>query len=143
MQINYKQCTQNDIKKIYELSKNLILTYEDIDHIDLEKVLNWVHKKIELQISEYTQIYDQNHHVGYIHIINDQEIEIDDFYIFDNYQNQGIGTTILNQIITQSNKSIFLYVFINNGKAVSLYKRVGFEIVENIHNSRYIMKIMK
>ena len=35
---------------------------------------------------------------------------------------------------------VMLYVFIENKRAVSLYQKLGFEIVETIHDSRYIMK---
>ena len=38
------------------------------------------------------------------------------------------------------NEPVTLYVFIKNEKAVSLYERLGFVIVETIKDSRYIMK---
>lgn len=143
MKIEYKPCTKQDIKKLYELSKKLIDTYENIQDINYTVVMNWIQNKLNHEISNYYQIYYNHQHVGYIHIINEDEIEIDDFYIFDPYQNLGIGSYVLNDIINFSSKNIFLYVFIKNDKAVSFYRKLGFQISETIKNSRYIMRLSK
>ncbi len=45
-----------------------------------------------------------------------------------------------NLVSKEKNKDIFLYVFVKNKGAVNLYLRNGYKIVENIHDSRYIMK---
>ena len=142
MEINYIQCTKQDIHKLYELSKNLINTYEN-KNVNYEFIYHWIQNKLNNEIHDYYQIIVNHTHVGYIHIINEEEIEIDDFYIFDEYQNQNIGTTVLNNIINKSTKNIFLYVFIKNTKAISLYEKLGFKIIENIKDSRYIMRLSK
>jgi len=142
MKIEYKSCTKKDINKLYELSKNLINTYEN-QNANFDFIYNWINNKLNNEINDYVQIYYNKLHVGYIHIINDIELEIDDFYIFDEYQNKNIGTTVLNTIIQNSSKNIFLYVFIKNSKAISFYERCGFKISETIKNSRYIMRLSK
>ena len=142
MKINYKTCSKEDITKLYELSKKLINTYEN-KNVNFEFIYNWINNKLINEIHDYYQILYNNTHVGYIHIINENEIEIDDFYIFDEYQNMGIGTIVLNTIINKSTKNIFLYVFIKNEKAISLYKKLGFKIIENIKDSRYIMRLSR
>ena len=68
------------------------------------------------------------------------QFEIDDLYVFPEFQNQGIGSTIVRKCCASTNAPIMLYVFIKNERAVSLYKRLGFKVTETIHNSRYIMK---
>lgn len=67
-------------------------------------------------------------------------MELDDLYIFQPYQNQGIGSEIIRKCIAETDLSIFLYVFVQNSRAVSLYKRFGFRITETIRDSRYIME---
>ena len=106
-------------------------------------IYKWIQNKLNNEINDYYQIHYNNQHVGYIHIINEDELEIDDFYIFDEYQNKGIGTEVLNTIIKNSTKNIFLYVFIRNTKAISFYERLGFNITENIKDSRYIMRLSR
>ena len=144
MKLVYKRAQIEDIQRIYELSKDLIDQYEDIQNIEYEKVLQWVYKKIEKNISEYSCIYVENTKAGYVHFSEEDGMyEIDDLYIFDEYQNQGIGTQVIHQCIDQAENVIYLYVFIKNERAVSLYKRIGFKITETIKDTRYIMKYIK
>jgi len=135
MNLVYKVSTKSDIHKIYELSKNLINEYEDIQNIDYEKVLKWVYKKIEENIQEYTSIYFNNTLVGYYHFHEDKDkMELDDFYILSEYQNKGIGSKVLSELI-QTDKTIYLYVFLKNVKAIRLYERFGFKIVEHVNKT--------
>ena len=70
----------------------------------------------------------------------DGELEIDDLYIFPAYQNRGTGTYVINSLLNSVNEPVMLYVLSKNEKAVSLYKRLGFRIIRNIKDSRYIME---
>ena len=141
MELLFKPASIDDIEEIYLLCKNLIDKYEDKSVIDYQKVLLWVKNKIEKRISEYQAIYYQGNRAGYVHcFINEDGIyEIDDLYIFDEFQNKTIGTTVIKQICEKCDHDVMLYVFIKNKRAVSLYSRLGFEIVKTINNSRYIM----
>ena len=49
--INYDNAKDEDIEPIYQLCKQLILDYEDLENIDVERVFSWVHKKIVDSIS--------------------------------------------------------------------------------------------
>ena len=141
MELLFKPASIDDIEAIYLLCKDLIDKYEDKSVIDYQKVLLWVKNKIENSIYEYQQIYYQGNRAGYVHcFINEDGIyEIDDLYIFDEFQNKTIGTTVIKQICEKCDHDVMLYVFIKNKRAVSLYRRLGFEIVKTINNSRYIM----
>ena len=141
MELLFKPASIDDIEAIYLLCKNLIDKYEDKSVIDYQKVLLWVKNKIEKRISEYQAIYYQGNRAGYVHcFINEDGIyEIDDLYIFDEFQNKTIGTTVIKQICEKCDHDVMLYVFIKNKRAVSLYRRLGFEIVKTINNTRYIM----
>lgn len=142
MNITYDRAKNEDVERIYQLCKQLIHDYEDIENIDYDKVLNWVRKKIEKCINEYTTIYADGKKVGYYHFYKneDAEFEIDDLYIFPEFQNKGIGSKVISKCCSAVNAPVMLYVFIKNHRAVSLYKRLGFEVVKKIKDSRYIMK---
>lgn len=142
MKITYEKAKVEDIEPIYELCKRLICDYEQLQTIDYPKVMNWVREKIENSIDEYTAVYVNDRKVGYYHFYknDDGEFEIDDLYVFPEFQNQGIGSEVVKKCCASVNGPIVLYVFIKNKRAVSLYKRLGFKIAETIHNSRYIMK---
>ena len=133
---------ESEIEVIYEFNKYLIDRYENIQNIEYETVLNWVHKKIEHNIHEYQRVLLEDELVGYYRFYPcDDKMELDDLYIFPQYRNQLIGTTIIEKCIAETKLPVFLYVFINNTKAVSLYERLGFKVIETIKDSRYIMQI--
>lgn len=140
MNLVYKTSQNTDISKIFELSKNLIDEYEDIQSIEYDKVLKWVYKKIEENIHEYTSIYLDHTLVGYYHFHeNGDKMELDDFYIFEAHRNKGIGSRVLSDLI-QIDQPIYLYVFVKNVKAIQLYEKFGFKIREYVHQTRCIME---
>ena len=57
MNLLYEKASKDDIEPIYELCKQLIHNYEQLDTIDYPKVMKWVLKKIEISIDEYTTVY--------------------------------------------------------------------------------------
>lgn len=142
MNITYQKATSDDIEPIYELCKRLIDDFEQLESIDYPKVMKWVRKKIEKSIDEYTVIYANEQKAGYYHFYknNDGLFEIDDLYVFPEFQNQGIGSGVIKKCCSSVDKPVTLYVFIENKRAITLYKKLGFEIAETIHGSRYIMK---
>ena len=142
MNITYKQAKTQDVDRIYHLCKALIDQYENTDEIEYDKVLRWVRKKLESSISEYTAVYADGQKAGYYHFFQneDGEFEIDDLYIFPEFQNRGIGTAVIQKCCREARRSVMLYVFVRNHRAVSLYKKLGFQIAKNIKDSRYMMK---
>ena len=145
MNITYDRSTSSDIEYLYQLSKQQIDDYENIECMDYEKVLNWVHKKIENSIDEYTTIYVDGKKAGYYHFYKNEAglYELDDLYIFSQFQSHGIGTTIIRKCCSSIDEAVVLYVFIKNQRAVSLYQKLGFDIIETIKNSRYIMRMSR
>lgn len=141
MELKFEPANENDINCIYNFNKELIDKYENIQNIDYGKVLQWIYKKIKIHISEYTCVIYDNRKVGYyrFHQAGDK-MEIDDLYIFPEFQNRGIGTAVLKKCFSDTDFPIFLYVFSKNIRAVSLYSKLGFEVIENIGDSRYIMQ---
>lgn len=142
MRVTYRKATADDIEPIYALCKGLIDDFEQLESIDYPRVMRWVRKKIENAIDQYTVIYANEQKAGYYHFYknDDGAYEIDDLYVFPAFQNQGIGSEVIKNCCWSVDAPVMLYVFVENKRAVSLYKRLGFEIAETIHGSRYIMK---
>ena len=67
-------------------------------------------------------------------------MELDDLYIFPEFRSKGIGSVIIQKCIEESDSTIFLYVFAKNVRAIALYEKLGFKIVKNIRDTRYIME---
>jgi len=74
-----------------------------------------------------------NKPVGTIHIAeNDGCLEIGQFFIFPEYQNNGIGTHVLRQALDRADRSglAIKLAYLRNNPAASLYRRHGFKTVE-------------
>lgn len=140
--ITYEKATPDDIERIYRLCKQLIDDYENVDSLDYDRVLKWVRRKIEGSIDEYTAVYIADKKAGYFHFFENEygAYELDDLYIFPEYQNQGIGSSVILKCCTAVNAPVILYVFIKNERAISLYRRLGFKIIQTVNGSRYIMQ---
>ena len=57
MEITYQPIEQQDVEKIFNSLKELILRYEDLGQIDCEKVLAWSRRKIGQQMADYRKIF--------------------------------------------------------------------------------------
>ena len=141
MNLSFEKATGSDIEMIYEFNKYLIDRYENIQNIEYDKVLNWVRKKIETYIGEYQRILWDGDLAGYYRFYQDGDrMELDDLYVFPHYRNQQIGTRVIEKCLSETDLPVYLYVFIKNAQAVSLYERLGFKVIETIQDSRYIMQ---
>ena len=141
MSLRFVKASMEDAECIYALCKQLIDAYEDVDRIDYEAVLLWVRKKTERFIDEYTVIYADGRKAGYYRFYKNEDgvYEIDDLYIFPEFQNQGIGSEVISRCCSSVPTPVMLYVFVKNERAVSLYERLGFEVARTVGDSRYIM----
>lgn len=141
MELQFAPAREYDIERIYASNKELIDTYEDVGNIDYDKVLKWVYKKIETSIEEYVAVFLDSKKVGYYHFYpSEGKMELDDLYIFPEFRSKRIGSAIIQKCIEESDSTIFLYVFAKNVRAIALYEKLGFKIVKNIRDTRYIME---
>ena len=77
MNLQYSKCNDLDIENIYNLSKDLIDQYEDIQNIEYNKVLNWVKHKLTTNIKEDKKVYYQHQLVGYYCTIKENDSTMD------------------------------------------------------------------
>ena len=142
MNITYRPATHRDIDEIFRLCRELIDTCEDTDRIPYEKIMQWVHDKITQNIQEYRIILYNGIKAGYVHFFcnENRQWEIDDLYILKPYQRNGIGTYVIEDCCNQVNEPVYLYVFTSNTGAYNLYRKTGFEVMQNIHHTRLLMR---
>ncbi len=140
MQPEFAPIQSSDIEPLFGLCKALIDQYEDTARIDYPAVLGWTRRKLERQISEYRRILWDGQHVGYLHFAPSQgQMELDDFYIFPEFQHRGIGSAVLRLLREETELPIFLYVFLENEGALRLYHRLGFREIQRVDGTRCIM----
>ena len=85
---------------------------------------------------------NDNKIIGSFLLVNkDDGILLDEIFIEEPYRNKGIGTNIIKEVIN-NNDIIYLWVYKENVQAISLYKKLGFNVIEETE-SRYYMKYSK
>ena len=138
--LRFVPATQEDIPVILEQCKALIDRYEDKKLIDYEKVLGWMERKITSNIAQYTCVLTTGEKAAYYCLDQrEEETELDDLYVLPPFQNQGIGSAIIEKCINVTEKPLMLYVFTGNERAISLYRRYGFMVVQQVSPTRCIM----
>ncbi len=139
----FAEATADDADIIFRLAKGLIEKYETDLSLDFARVFDWLKRKIARSVTSYKRILVDDVTIGYCCVLEDgDKIELDDLYILDGFQGQGYGTQVVERVVTMArdmDKAVFLYVFKENHRAMNLYQRHGFEIVESIGDSRYLM----
>jgi ribosomal protein S18 acetylase RimI-like enzyme len=92
---------------------------------------------IRKQISDgykYAFVIDGGERIGYIsYVVEGDEMEFSKYYILDGHRGQGIGSMVLDQVISIARdmklKRIFLHVNKLNDGGIRIYKRKGFKEV--------------
>lgn len=140
MELTYEPAVEGDVQIIFNLGSCLIDRYEDVASIDYDRVLNWMRRKIGEHIGEYTCVFADGQKAGYFRLCqNGQMTELDDLYVLPEFRNRGIGTKILEKCCAEAPGQVMLCCFTRNTGALSLYRRIGFRITENVGKTRCIM----
>ena len=143
--MNYKliKSSINDINRLIEYKRKTIYEYApELSVEEINKIENYVNKKVPELLEYYSNIVVDNNIVGCLLIYSkDDGMLLDEIYIDEDYRNNGIGTNIIKNIL-DNYKIVYLYVYKDNIKAFNLYKRLGFNIVEET-SGRYYMKYMR
>lgn len=138
--LTFKPAVSEDTTRILEQCRELILQYEDLTQINLERVLDWMDEKIRDNISYYTCVYSGETPVAYFSLREEEtQAELDDLYVLEGYRNRGFGSEILEYCITKIEKPIYLFVFAANQGAIRLYERFGFVKTQEVSPTRIIM----
>ncbi len=140
----YRNGKQEEIKFIYNLKKEVYKKYvekiygewnEENQKKLFERFMKENSKNIEL-------IYLKDELVGFYNgkDKDDNTFEIENICVKPEYQNKGIGTAVLKEILFEHKRqNIKLQVFKINEKAIKLYEKIGFEKIAEIKRY-YIMK---
>jgi len=133
-----RNATQNDYEIAYNIKKDALQSYVDKTWGWNEEFQRKYHEKHfdtkNLQIIEV-----QKEPVGSLEILDKEDhLFISGFYIMQKYQSKNIGSTIIRNIIKDSEaekKTIKLNVLKANERAKELYESLGFEtyMVDNIY----------
>lgn len=140
---NYKlmKATIDDIERLkcYKL-KTIVEYAKNLSEEEIKKIDNYICKSVPKLIEKYKNIIYNKKIIGSILVRKiDNGLLLDEIFIEKEYRNSGIGSSIIKNYVLNLNKNIYLYVYKENIKAFSLYKKLGFKI-KNETKSRYYME---
>lgn len=140
MNYNLKNATVKDIQILIQYKLNTIMEYaSDLTEKERDKIIKYVNNNIPKQIDNYQMILVNNKTIGAVLINNlDDGVLLDEIFIEEDFRNKGIGNSILKEII-QNHDIVYLWVYKLNKKAIKLYKKIGFKVIEETE-TRYYMK---
>ena len=137
------KASKKDIPRLIKYKKDIIYMYsKDLAEDERNKIDEYVITSANEMFEDYYNIIIDDKIIGSI-LLKDmlQGKLIDEIYIEKEFRNNGIGTDIIRKML-EKNRNIYLWVYKENKKAISLYKRLGFIIVDET-DSRYYMKYDK
>ena len=106
-----------------------------------EKIRNYVHNEVLEYLTFYELIEVSSNIVGCVLVRPYQDgYLLDEIYLEKEYRNLGIGSSILKDKTMQFSP-LYLWVYKDNQKAISLYKRIGFLVKEETA-TRYFMEFV-
>ena len=137
------KASKKDIPRLIRYKKDIIYMYsKDLAEDERNKIDQYVITSVNEMFKDYYNIIIDDKIIGSI-LLKDmpQGKLLDEIYLEKEFRNTGIGTDIIRKML-KKNRNIYLWVYKENKKAISLYKRLGFIIVDET-DSRYYMKYDK
>lgn len=143
MEYDLIKATNNDIDFIKKAKLYNILKYaHDLTEEEILNINNYVEKSILVEMSNYKIIVHDNQKIGCLLVTKkENSMMLDEIYLEEEYRNKKIGTNIITNIL-KSNSLIYLWVYKENTKAISLYKKMKFKVI-NETETRYYMEYSK
>ena len=130
----------NDIQYLKEAKLYNIFKYsKELPDKEKNYIREYVNRHIPLEINAYKIISVNSNIIGCFSVVTkDDGIMLDEIFIEVEYRNLGIGTSIISDIISK-NECVYLWVYKENIKAISLYRKLGFNVIDETED-RYYMK---
>ena len=132
--------SKNDIERLIKYKKETIYEFaNNLSEEEINRINNYIITNVPKLLDNYFNIVINNKVIGCVLITNkDHGKLLDEIYIEEKFRNKGIGTSIIKDIIRE-NSIVYLWVYKENKQAISLYKKLGFKVIDET-DSRYYMK---
>lgn len=132
--------TNNDIDYLKKAKLYNIFNYaHNLSEKEINQINKYVNKYIPMEIKDYKIIMFEDKTIGcYLVVKKDDGVILDEIYLDEKYRNKEIGSNIIKEILA-NNKIVYLWVYKENEKAISLYKKIGFNVKEETDTRYYMM----
>ncbi len=140
MSYQLEESTEEDIETLKRHKFASVFSYaKDLTNEEKEKIENYVNEEIPKQIGKSQMIKKGNETIGSLFVRPYEDgVLLDEIYLEEEWRDKGIGTKLIKQVISE-NQIVYLFVYQENEKAISLYKRLDFKVIEET-KERFLMK---
>jgi ribosomal protein S18 acetylase RimI-like enzyme len=138
-----RNITEHDKDFIYNLKKSSIYEF-------VQRIWGWDEEyqikdfEADFNLEDFKIIVIEDKYVGFVQTNENQSnINIAEIHIVPLYQSNGIGSSIIKNIISQADnedKTVTLGCFIENTGAKHLYEKLGFRVIKTT-DTHYIMQL--
>ena len=140
--MNYKlvSATENEIDLLIKYKLASIFDYAyNLDENETNKIKEYINNTVPEELNDYKLIKINDEIVGCLLIEPYEDgVLLNEIYLTNDYRGKGIGTDILNDILS-NNEIVYLWAYKNNVRAIKLYKKLGFNVIEET-DTRVFMK---
>lgn len=132
--LDYKIVDAKDKDVDILISIKLVTMIDDemdkaLSYTEKNKIKKSINMNIERTCEEYKIIYVGKKIAGaFVTMPYDDGEIIDELYLFKEYRNNGIGTSIVNKIAKEID-NLYVWVYRNNVDAIRFFERQGFNVV--------------
>ena len=134
------KASKKDIPRLIQYKKDIIYMYiKCLSGEEKENINEYVINSVNEIFKDYYNVIIDDKIIGSVCIRDLENAKLlDEIYLEKEFRNKWIGTDIIRKII-ENNESVYLWVYKENIKAVLLYKRLGFKIIDETE-FRYYME---
>lgn len=137
---NLIKANAKHISMLTEYKLATIFKYaENINNEEKNKIISYVNNEIPKLLDNYKIIVIHSNIVGCVCCTSYKDGKLlNEIYLKKDFRNKGIGSNIIHNYLKE-NKIVYLWVYKKNQKAINLYERLGFNVVEET-KTRYLMR---
>jgi ribosomal protein S18 acetylase RimI-like enzyme len=138
-QIAIRPATAIDAEFVYKLTEACMRRYAE------QQWGNWDERRTRRSFQPVTHqiIQFEGNDVGCLEVIESpRDFDLNKLYILPQYQNRGIGSYVLHQVISRARakkRPLRLSVLVVNRAARRLYERLGFSVIRSTHERHYLV----
>ena len=136
------KASKKDIPRLIRYKEGIIYMYsKGLSGEERNKIDEYIITSVNEMFKYYYNIIIDDKIIGSVCIKDLENVKLlDEIYLEKGFRNKGIGTDIIMKVLKEiANKNIYLWVYKDNTKAVSLYKRLRFKAIDETE-SRYYME---
>jgi len=122
--VKLELCKKDDYKFVYDNLFEFVESNLSVTYLKMEPFDKFVKREFVKDDKNYIIKNENNEKMGYVHIMKNNEIG---YFVLEEFQNQGIGTEAVRQIMKMNPRERYFVTIHNENKpSIALVKKFNF-----------------